>query len=270
MEIVLTNKEGEGFEAWRALVNKYESTSKASVVGKLAEILRTPFDGAQSHETISDSLKIGCVIAGVGQNSMKEHLLMSATKGDSWTNFVREIELIEYARKTITAPSPMDLDAFQGTVTSAGSMDTLRKNVGVRTMEEQRNLNVHNVETNIMDSVGEGVTHHSIKIYSKEEGKETEKETSREPRKVESSKVHGKGKGKGKKGQRLNEITEPPEKQWTGGSWEQIDTTSWRDDDWHTADSGSQTSATAEEFQSASIGDLPLEFVKHVESFQHD
>ena len=45
LQIVLTNKEGEGFEAWRALVNKNEPTSKASVVGKLAEILRTPFDG---------------------------------------------------------------------------------------------------------------------------------------------------------------------------------------------------------------------------------
>ena len=30
LKIVLTNKEGEGFEAWRALVNKYEPTSKAS------------------------------------------------------------------------------------------------------------------------------------------------------------------------------------------------------------------------------------------------
>ena len=39
LKIVLTNKEGEGFEGWRALVNKYEPTSKASVVGKLAENL---------------------------------------------------------------------------------------------------------------------------------------------------------------------------------------------------------------------------------------
>ena len=116
LKSILTNKEGEGFEAWRALVNKYEPTLKASVVGNLAEILRTPFDGdlldalttferkvmiceAQSRVTISDSLKIGCVIAGMGQNSMKEHLLMSATKCDSWTNFVREIESIEHAKK---------------------------------------------------------------------------------------------------------------------------------------------------------------------------
>ena len=96
VKVVLTNKEGEGFEVWRVLVSKYEPTSKASVVGKLAEILRTPFEGdfldaittserkvmiyeAQSRETISDSWKIGCVIAGMGQSSMKEHRLLSAT-----------------------------------------------------------------------------------------------------------------------------------------------------------------------------------------------
>ena len=71
---------------------------------------------AQSRETISDSLKIGCVVASMGQNSTKEHLLMSATTCDRWTNFVREIESKE-------------------TVTSAGSMDTLRKNIGGRTIE---------------------------------------------------------------------------------------------------------------------------------------
>ena len=75
---------------------------------------------AQSRETISDSLKIGCVIAGMCQFSMKEHLLMSATKCDSWTNFVREVESIEHARKTITAPTPMELDAFQGNCHKCG------------------------------------------------------------------------------------------------------------------------------------------------------
>ena len=201
VNIVLTNKVGEGFESWRALVNKYEPTSKASVVGKLAEILRTPFDGdlldaittferkimiyeAQSRETISDSLKIGCVIAGMGQNSMKEHLLMSATKCGSWTNFVREIESIEHTRKTT-----MDLDAFRGNCHKCGSTNTLRKNVGIRAMEGQRNLNVHKVERNIMDSAGYEATHLPTKIHRKEDGKETEKETAREPRKVESSKV---------------------------------------------------------------------------------
>ena len=77
---------------------------------------------------------------------------------------------------------------FKETITSAGSTDTLRKNVGVRAREGQRSLNVHNVERNIMDTVGYGATHHPTKIHRNEDGKETEKETAREPRKVESSK----------------------------------------------------------------------------------
>ena len=47
---------------------------------------------------------------------------------------------------------------------------------------------MHYVERDIMDSVGQGVTHHPMKIHRKEDGMETEKETAREPRKVESSK----------------------------------------------------------------------------------
>ena len=68
---------------------EYEPTSKASVVGKLAEILRTPFGanlldalttfkkkimihGAQSRETISDSLNIGCVLITADHNVLSE------------------------------------------------------------------------------------------------------------------------------------------------------------------------------------------------------
>ena len=137
-----------------------------------------------------------------------------------------------------------------------------------------------------MDSEEHGATHHPTKIHRKEDGKETEKETTREHKggKSKGGKDgnQGKGKGKRKKGQRLNEITEPPEEQWTSGSWEQwseqswnaeADSASWRDDDWYTADSNSQTAAAAEEFQHASIGDLRhsnFGFVKHIESFQTD
>ena len=45
---------------------------------------------AQSRETISDSLESGCVIAGMCQNSMEEHLLTSATKCDRWTTCSRD------------------------------------------------------------------------------------------------------------------------------------------------------------------------------------
>ena len=97
-------------------------------------------------------------------------------------------------------------------------------------------------------------------IHKKEDGKETEGNG-------KGAQKGGKGKGGGKKGQRLNEINEPAEEHWTGGSWEQwseqswnteADTASWRDDDRYTADSNSQTSAAAEEFQHASVVDLRL------------
>ena len=74
-----------------------------------------------------------------------------------------------------------------------------------------------------------------------------DRKTIRKPRNVKSSKEE-KAETMGKKGQRLNEITEPPEEQWTGGFWKkwleqswsaEIDSASWRDDDWYTADSTS-------------------------------
>ena len=61
LKIVLTNKEGDGFEAWRAFDNKYELTVTSSVPSP-------PSSVAQSCGTISDSFKIGCVIAGMGQS----------------------------------------------------------------------------------------------------------------------------------------------------------------------------------------------------------
>ena len=169
----------------------------------LAETLRTPFDGdfldatttferkimiyeAQSRETISDSLKIGCVIAGMGQNSVREHFLMSATKCDSWTNFVREIESIEHARKTITAPTPMEIGAFH----KCGKYG--------HTAKEFRSSSHGGAEK--PQCAQRGKKHHG-QCWT---------------RSCTSSGNQGKGKGKGKKGQRLNEITEPPEEQWTG------------------------------------------------------
>ena len=185
-----------GNSAARAQEAPGADDSKVSVVGKLAQILRTPFDGdlldalttlerkimiyeAQSRETISDSLKIGCVIAGMGQNSMKEHLLMSATKCDSWTNFVREIESIEHARKTQHCTD---------------------------TVEEQRNLNVRIVERNIMDRVGYGVCTSSQKDSQKRGWKSDREGNGKGTRKVESSKVD-KAETLGKEKERMDNIS---------------------------------------------------------------
>ena len=39
--------------------------------------------------------------------------MLSATRCDSRSNFVREVESIEHAKKTISAPTPMEIDSFQ-------------------------------------------------------------------------------------------------------------------------------------------------------------
>ena len=191
-------------------------------LGKVAETLRTPFDGdlldaittferkimiyeAQSRETISDSLKIGCVIAGMGQNIMREHLL-SATACDSGTNFVREIESIEHARKTITAPTPMDLDAFQGNCHKCGKYG--------HTAKECRSSN-HGGAEKPQCAHGQCWTRSYTSSHKdsqkggwqgdrKGNGKGTQKGGKFKGGKGGNQ---GKGKGKGKKGQRLNEIT---------------------------------------------------------------
>ena len=157
---------------------------------------------AQNRETISDSLKIGCVIAGMGQSRLREHLLLSATKCDKWTNFVREIESIEHAKKTISAPTPMELDAFQGNCHKCGKHGHTAKECRSSSHGGQKSLGVRCVK-NMVDSVGHGAARHPTKIHRKEDGKVTEKETAREPRRVASPKeekaeTKGKGKGKGK------------------------------------------------------------------------
>ena len=171
---------------------------------------------------------------------------MSATKCVSWTNFVREIESIEQARKTVTAPTPMEHDAFQGSCHKRGKHGHTAKECRSSSHEGQRSLNVHNKERHIMDSVGYGAAQHPTKIHRKEDGKETEKETAREPRKVESSKeekaeTRGKEKVQDKKD---NVSTKSQNHQknsgqvdlgkWSEQSWNtEADTASWRDDDWY-------------------------------------
>ena len=109
----------------------------------------------------------------------------------------------------------------------------------------------------------------------------------REPRRVASpkeEKVETKGKEKVKE-RKDNVSTKSQNLQKSSGQADlgnngQInlgilkrDTATWREDDWYTADSISQASAAAEEFQHASFGELRLSnfgFAKHIESFQSD
>ena len=205
---------------------------------------------------------------------------MSVTKKrqlDKVISFER-LNQTEHATKTVTAPTPMEIDAFQGNCHKCGNYGHTAKECRSFDLWRSRDASMCVMwKRNIMDSVGHVAAHHLTKTHRKEDGKATEKENGKGTGKLKGGKGgnQGKGKGEGKKGQRLNEITEPPEEQWTGGSWEEWSEQSWnaevdaasrRDDDWYTADSSSQTSAAAEEFQHASTADLRLSnfgFVTH-------
>ena len=80
-------------------------------------------------ETISDSLKFGCVVSGMGQSSIREQNFVQCHQVRNWTNFVWEIESIEHAKKTISAPTPMELDVFQGNSHKCGKYGHTAKRV---------------------------------------------------------------------------------------------------------------------------------------------
>ena len=150
-------------------------------------------------ETICDCLKIGFLIVGMGQSSMRELILLSATKCDRWLNFVRKVESIQHAKKDISAPILIEIDSFQGNCHKCGNTDTLPQSVGVRAKEGQRSVNVRSVGKDIMESVRHKVSHHPTEIHRREDGKMMKKEMAREHRRVANPKVETKGKaGKGK------------------------------------------------------------------------
>ena len=113
-----------------------------------------------------------------------------------------------------------------------------------------------------MNSVGhvilERFTARKIEIGQRKKGNGETRRVRRKPRERKTS---------SKKGQRLNEITEPPEKQVTRRSWEhwsdqswnaEADIVGWREDDWCTTESNSQASAAAEKIQHAFVGEIRL------------
>ena len=240
-KVVLTNTEGEAFEGWRTLVKKYQPSSKASEVGKLAEIFRTTFKGdlldaitsiegtvmiweAQSHETISDSLNTSCVIAGMGQSSLKEQLFFSASECECWSNFVREVEATEHAEMTISGPKPMESDAFQGTCHRCGKYG--------HTGKECRSSGQGGAETPRCAQCGRNRKILDTKLRARlqrafEKWMEM-KQAGRWQRTRMGGKSQGgkggtqeRGKGQGKKGKRHHQLSEPAKEQWASLASEQ-------------------------------------------------
>ena len=122
---------GEGLEAYRLLLLRYDARSRQTRVMRLLEVLAFNFksdcllDSLESFEqlvvtyekesskTLDDDLKIGIVIKGIETGSLREHLLLHSERADTYELFREEIDTIARAQHASLMPSqPMDLSAF--------------------------------------------------------------------------------------------------------------------------------------------------------------
>ena len=140
---------GEGLEAWRLLVRKYEPRTKQTKVVRLLEVLNTSIQGPdildalerfeesiteyekEAKKTFDDDIKIGVVIRALEDGPLKEHLLLHSERCDSYTEFREELETIARAKSAGTSHTLMDIGAlgkgngkgpqkFQGTCHNCG------------------------------------------------------------------------------------------------------------------------------------------------------
>ena len=128
LRLVQKAGDGEGFEAWRQLLNRFDPINKQSVVGSLIRALRwelgskDPLDGLEVFEKwvadyevererlvgeetrVPDDIKIGIVIAGLPKGVMRDHLMLRSESMASYVSFRKEYETI--ARAKLVRPSP--------------------------------------------------------------------------------------------------------------------------------------------------------------------
>ena len=123
---------GEGLEAWRELLGKYEPRSKQSKVMRLCEVLGFNFKEGdlldslerfeacvaeyekESGKVVDDDIKIGVVIRGIEKGSLREHLLLHSERTDTFAAFRAELDTIARAQSaSLLTSSPMDIGAFE-------------------------------------------------------------------------------------------------------------------------------------------------------------
>ena len=125
--------QGEGLEAWRQMLTKYEVRSKQTRVMRLLEVLSFNFKGEElldslesfdrlvalyekeANKTIDDDLKVGIVIKGINTGSLREHLLLHSERCSTYEAFRAEIDTIARAQTAnLMTAAPMEIGAFGG------------------------------------------------------------------------------------------------------------------------------------------------------------
>jgi len=115
LDRVVNASPGEGLEAWRSLVQRYDPRLRSRAAGQLLELLKWDFTGdvlvkleafergvteyqIASGEVLSDGLRIGIVLNLVKDVELAAHLLFNSERLATWHAFRSEIVNISKAR----------------------------------------------------------------------------------------------------------------------------------------------------------------------------
>lgn len=124
---------GEGLEAWRLLLRRYEAQTRQSRVLMMIQLLSWDFTAGDlidnlelfdravkryadaTKKPIDDDTKIGIVIKGLATGSLKEHLLLHSERCETYDQFRNEVDTLAKARNSnLLTHAPMDLSALKG------------------------------------------------------------------------------------------------------------------------------------------------------------
>lgn len=117
--------------AWRHMHWQWEPRSRSRFTSMLLAVLSFKFTGdaqaslesfqknirefeAQSGHQIPDFIKAGIVMNGVEERTLRDHLVMHASRLDTFEKIRAEITEIARTRAALGGPTPMELDALKG------------------------------------------------------------------------------------------------------------------------------------------------------------
>jgi hypothetical protein len=138
LDMVVNAGQGEGLEAWRLLVQRFEPKASTRFVGQLLNLLSYDMSGEivqkieaferesanyerGSGEVIVDGMKIGVTLRNLEEGPLKQHMLLNADRFKTWIDFRNEIINIKRAMSQANATSsPMQLDALAALAKAKG------------------------------------------------------------------------------------------------------------------------------------------------------
>jgi hypothetical protein len=135
-DIVRNTRSNHGMEAWRTMVQRWEPRVPSRFRGMMQAVLYPKWDipgldathalsswekevrdyEQQSGDKVSDAIKLGVVLHHLPDQSLREHLLLNATRYDTYDKVSAEVRQVTMAKMIWQGPAPMDLNALHSDV----------------------------------------------------------------------------------------------------------------------------------------------------------